>query len=197
MEINFKRIIKVIFVYLLLCTVLYLCIYKKSESHYDFDVSNNLQQMIEKSDTVVLGTVQENTGTWNMSRDLDDVSKDSEIYYTEGRLSLFQIDEVLKGTVTENRIMLTQRYSDNYSGTSKKDPLYVPLETGSSYILFLKYNEQFNLYYGTTEPYILSYQDGRLSILTRLTEIVKDYEIPIIPKSLDEIKRICENEGHD
>ena len=194
MKTSFKRFFTVLTVSVLLCSFLYISFNEKMESHSDYDVSSNLKEMIEKSDTIVLGRARESAGTWNMSRDLEDPSKESDTYYTEGRLLLFEIDEVLKGSVSENTITVTQRYSDNYSGSTKLDPLYIPLEEGSTYILFLEYSEQFDLYYGGAEPYIISCQDGRLSILTRLTEILKDYEMPVIPQSMEELKSICANE---
>ena len=156
----------------------------------DFDVTDTLTDLINKSDVIVVGKYISNVyDSWNMARSMEDISKEDRYHYSEGHLYKFDVEQVLKGKV-EQIITINIPYKRNgYINTSSGniseqgltddkillkeihsiDPLYIKPDVEKKYVLFLSYDSFFDYYYGSTEPYrIIIDDDNNLSIESNL-----------------------------
>ena len=163
----------------------------------DYSVYDNLQQMAASSDYIVMGYFDWNRAeSWNMSRDLEDPTKESTELYVEGVLYDFHICNVLKGEIPEEQITVNFPYRQEIKGEitnaqinkrgiiTKKateiDPysFMAPYEyyvnpflyNGDRFsILFLAYNEEFDLYFPCGVPYMVTAErDGTIHLRSDL-----------------------------
>ena len=128
---------------------------------YDYPVANDLSQMMNEAELIVIGSYASLESTWNMARDMDDITKEDSQNYVEGRLYNFNIQEVIKGNVNTESILVNHRYFEtvktvknnakiNGEGLILKeatessefkfdvyDPLFIEPNSKSTYMLFL------------------------------------------------------------
>jgi len=120
------------------------------------NITFNYEDGLNQADLVVIGHFESYKNSWNMARNIEDSSKESEDYYVEGKLYSFVIEEVIKGVCDSDTIEINQRYSDDYSGKVELDKYFIEVEYSQKYVLFLTYNEMFNHYYGVFNPFIFT-----------------------------------------
>ena len=66
------------------------------ELDFDREFSADLTKMSDTSNYVVIGKYEKLERTWNMRRDLNDITKEAADDYVEGRLYKFTITEVVQ-----------------------------------------------------------------------------------------------------
>lgn len=155
----------------------------------DYPVTSELDDMISEADMVVVGKYLNFDSKWNMARDPEDITKEDPENFVEGRLYQFKVDQVVKGADSSEIIKVNHRVSETLkveesdaviaaNGTVKKsatwesshevvnqDPLYIAPNIGSKYMVFLKYDEMQNNYYGAIEPFSIKFNDEDIAEL--------------------------------
>ena len=145
----------------------------------DYAIYNNLQQMIDGPSYIAIGHFGRlECETWNMNRDLEDPTKESEDLYVEGYRFKFHVLQSLKGEIPQETITVNIPHEFEIKGeitnaetnnrgeiikeATERDPYsfmvpyehYTPPGPGFFYVLFLNYNEDFDLYFPAGVPYM-------------------------------------------
>lgn len=127
---------------------------------------------VEEMDTaaalIVSGRYTEYLGTYNVTRDENDPTKESNDIYSEGRKYLFEVEEVLSGPLSENTIIIGKKVSDgvNLDGTNMQIPsvFFTEPTLNDTRVLFLDYDPSTGFYYSIGEPWEIAVaNDGSLS----------------------------------
>ncbi|WP_368645444.1 hypothetical protein AB4027_11455 [Alkalibacterium putridalgicola] len=150
----------------------------------DYPTTSELKEMVETADLVAIGDYENFDRSWNMSRDLEDIYKEDEDRYVEGRIYNFKVDEIIKGHVDSELIEINMRYSEiiefeesnsvvSPEGIIEKeatevtiheieviDPLYIEPELNRKYLVFLSKDDDFNNYYGSIEPFSIVFDEN-------------------------------------
>ena len=162
--------------------------------------------MSEMADYVVIGKYEKLDKTWNMSRDINDVTKESETNYVEGRLYKFTVTEVLKGGFIKNNILVNHRYLERFdyqvsgenASVNVQDYLYIEPEMGGTYMLFLSKDKDFGYYYGATEPFMVKIEDDKAVLQSNLIDNEGDFVSKVKASNGDEVEvRIGGNKIED
>lgn len=148
----------------------------------DYAVYHSLQEMVESPDYIVMGYFGwGRNDSWNMNRDLENPELENEDLYVEGVLYDFHVLDVLKGEIEEDLITVNFPYRQEIKGVlsdqevnaqgeitkeaTVKDP-YSFMVQYEYYVnpflynmdrvslLFLYYNEAFDLYFPSGVPYM-------------------------------------------
>ncbi|QKS57509.1 hypothetical protein HUB98_15140 [Paenibacillus barcinonensis] len=135
---------------------------------YDFPTTNDLEEMVHESDTIVIGEYQDGYETWNMLRDPNNSYKESAEGFVEGHLYDFKVENVIKGSVDSIDIKVNHRAAESLIIKNSEDDeqvtisdlLYIAPKTKSRYVLFLKQNKELNNYYGAIEPFSVTIEDN-------------------------------------
>ena len=143
----------------------------------DMPMPTDCAGMYNVADYVVVGRYGSMTGTMNASRDPQDISKESEDEYFENRIYEFFPCAVVKGNVDAERISISRPYSETREimtalgkdNLKTYDPFFYEPDTGKTYMLFLKYDKYFDLYYAAAEPFSIELsENGEASLVTNL-----------------------------
>ncbi|SDK88958.1 hypothetical protein [Alkalibacterium thalassium] len=146
----------------------------------DFPITEDLNHMETEADIIVKGKYTDFKESWNMSRDDDDLSKENKQAYVEGHIYNFTITEVVSGEAKNSAIQINHHYGRDYYIEEENDSvfivndLYKEPEINQEYILFLKYDENFDLYYGAIEPFSIKInKDQTVELYSPLTEEIE------------------------
>lgn len=149
----------------------------------NFPITEDLNQMNSEADIIVIGKYTNFKESWNMSRDDYDLTKEHEKSYVEGHIYNFSTTAVIRGEIIDSNILINHHYGrDHYIEEANENlfivnDLYKEPEMNEEYILFLKYDENFNLYYGAIEPFTIKInRDQTLELYTPLTEKIDNSE---------------------
>ncbi|MBE6730788.1 MAG: cardiolipin synthase [Ruminococcaceae bacterium] len=180
--------------------------------HYDYPVSLGAEEMAEMADFVVIGKYEKLEKTWNMRRDINDVTKESETDYVEGRLYRFTVSEVVKGDFTESSILVNHRYIERINLEKSdavidetgiivkpatkteiitlniQDSLYIEPEIGGTYMLFLSKDSNFGNYYGATEPFMVKIENDKAILQSNLIDKKGDFSSSVKARNGDLIE---------
>lgn len=133
---------------------------------YDAPSYRSLEDLTANAEYIVVGTYTSFEGTWNMSRDPEDISREAVDSYVEGRLYHFQVSSVLKGELSDPQIQVNLRYGEQvtFEGDSVfvTNPNYIEPTLDQTYILFLtkEQSQAFDGYYGTGCPFAIKLEDS-------------------------------------
>lgn len=133
---------------------------------YDTPSYRNLEDPAANADCIVVGTYTAFEGTWNMSRDPADISREASDSYVEGRLYRFQVCSALKGEVSEAQFSVNLRYGEQVTWGDDSffvtDPSYVEPALDQTYLLFLtrEQSQAFDGYYGTGSTFAVRLEDS-------------------------------------
>lgn len=164
-----------------------------NEIHISHDLltATDLSDMINNSDLIVLGTYEGFDSTWNMARDPNDLSEESDEAYIEGKIYNFNVEEVLMGEVENSKIKINHSYSETltveltsgdevvspegvlikeptsveYREIENKDPTFIEPNFNDRYIVFLQKGEINNIYMRAIEPYLIKFDENETAIL--------------------------------
>ena len=161
--------------------------------HTDYPVATSLEDMQRASTYILVGHFNGEYETWNMARNPENLSEEDEKNRVEGRLYQFEVEEVLRGDVTEETVAVNLTYSkaiesivsnaeiDEEGNITKEatesktynytvqDPLFIEPSTSDTYILFLLKNSQQNNFYGAIEPFRIRLEGDKAVLETNLT----------------------------
>ena len=137
----------------------------------NYQVVNGLDEMVNTTGVVVVGSFDKQIDTMNMRRDSKDITKENKVSYEEGRVYEFIVEEVLVGKVRDEKINIALAYSSEtviYDGNGDEvkvqlpNPLFKEPKRQQKYMLFLYKNNELNMYFKSCEPYRIEIQDGIL-----------------------------------
>ena len=165
----------------------------KTTQKYDVQAFTKPEDLLRASDLAVVGEFTENLGTWNQSRDPNDPSKESSSSIIEGELISFRVSEVLKGSLEGDTIVFTQTVRDNLSGKMTDFPLYVPVEYGKEYVLFLNYDPTAKVYFGGFYPYMAKVENGVLVNQTAKFEEFGGLDDAMKDLTVEKIRELAKN----
>lgn len=133
---------------------------------YDAPSYRSLGDLTANAEYIVVGTYTSFEGTWNMSRDPEDISREAIDSYVEGRLYHFQVSSILKGELSDSQIQVNLRYGEQIpfedDSVFVADPTYIEPTLDQTYILFLtrERSQAFDGYYGTGCPFAIKLEDN-------------------------------------
>lgn len=147
----------------------------------EMNLASDLSDMVNDADFIVLGSYEDFDKTWNVKRDPDDITKESETQYAEGNLYNFKIDEVLKGETDNETIKVSHTHTNNLEdeedeasadvgNAEYEDPTFIEPNFEDQYILFLAKDEKLNLYTSPIEPNIIKFEDDIAHLETNLLD---------------------------
>ncbi len=160
----------------------------------DIAMTDSLEGMIEPANFIVIGHYEELDSTVNLARNSNDISQEDSDIYIEGRIFRFKVDEVLKGELSRDTILVSHMYSmrgtvtvDNAvreNGITVKPatetqtytytalyPLYVEPELGATYVLFLSRETGQGYFIDATHPFIIKLdENGTASLQSGLLD---------------------------
>jgi len=115
---------------------------------HDYDASLNLDSLIDKSETIIVGRMVEQIDSINLLRNPSEPIQVDEERYAEGERILFDVSMVLKGEVESDKVAIvlhkTYSFLDENNKMSEMDlPTYNPPNFEDTMILFL--NESYEL----------------------------------------------------
>ena len=121
---------------------------------YDHDLSTSLEDMIKKSDYVLVATAKINS------------------FMGLNRNTVFSVEEVLKGEITAQTIEVSSAYfnienvNDYYGNVLFRNPLYVEPEINNTYLLFVNKESSLNreFYSPSTTPFMVKIEKGHLKL---------------------------------
>lgn len=155
---------------------------------YDYKTAEDLTDMVHESDYIVLGVYEKFDSTWNLARNPDDLSKESEEEYIEGKIYNFKVEEVLSGDIKAKNIQISHMYEETivveetsgdeeitpegilvkeptsvkYHEVKNPDPAFIEPNFGEKYIVFLSKDEINGVYMGSIEPYLIKVDENEL-----------------------------------
>lgn len=167
--------LRIMFVMLLICIagMLYWKHLYTGTLHISYDTPSygSLEDLTANADCIVIGTYTAFEGTWNMSRDPADISREATDSYVEGRLYRFQVSSVLKGEVSEDQITVNLWGGEQVTWGDDSflvtDPSYVEPALDQTYLLFLTSEQSpaFDGYYGTGSTFAVRLEDSGIAQL--------------------------------
>jgi hypothetical protein len=160
---------------------------------YDINGAADLATMIANATVIVIGSYEGFASSWNMARDPSDVRREDSENIVTGFLYHFLVEEVIKGSVTEDRILVNHRFSEemtitesnsrvsssgvvireaNFSNTltfTLNDPLFIEPVVAERHILFIRPAPILGNFFASVEPFQLRInQDESVTLLSNL-----------------------------
>lgn len=189
----------------------------------DYVVAENLEEMVENSETIVIGTFQKYKHSYNAERDPKNEQQESKESYSETKVYAFTVEESLKGKTNESTIEVSIPYTRELTGLKDEQGKelrfkipsigHVQPKLGKKYVLFLMKNEKANTYHAPFTPYMIEIEKNNKVVLTKpqshvetsfKTSEYNQYDISvegidiqndqISGKNLSELKREMKNE---
>jgi hypothetical protein len=155
----------------------------------DYPTAEELNEMVNSAEVVVVGEYMGFDSSWNMARNPNNISDEDEERYVEGRLYSFNVEDVLKGNLADETVLVNHKYSETRKMTESNavinaegiivteatvtneisftliDALYIEPEIGVKYVLFLAKDNNFGNYYGSVEPFIIKISDDNIAYI--------------------------------
>lgn len=178
----------------------------------DINEAFDIEDMYSTSDVIVIGTYTGFDSTWNTARNVDDITLEDEKFYSEGWIYDFEVAEVLKGNLGLGEIKVSHYYSNtfdveisdaivdelgiiiepateiNYYPVTVFNNLFVEPEIGGKYMLFLRYNNELDMHFGSIEPFSIKFDErNRAMIQQNISEV---YDTTVIQIESGEAKVI-------
>lgn len=130
----------------------------------EYPAFSSLAEMDDASTLVVYGKWGDFLGTYNVTRDEQDPSLESQDTYSEGRKYAFDVQQVLSGDLDAESITVGMKASDgvNFDGVELQVPsqyFYEPA-SGEERVLFLQFDEATGLYYAAGTPWEIAVDQG-------------------------------------
>lgn len=128
----------------------------------------SVEEMDTAATLIVSGHYTEYLGTYNVTRDESDPTKENADIYSEGRKYTFEVEEVLSGSLSENTITIGKKVSDgvNLDDIDMQIPsaFFTEPVLNDARVLFLNYDTATGFYYSIGEPWEIAVaNDGSLS----------------------------------
>jgi hypothetical protein len=188
--------------------------------HRDYPVANGLSEMVNSAELIVVGKYMGFESSWNMARNPGNISEEDSERYVEGHLYFFKIDEILKGNAEYDEILVNHKYSESIQATESNavineqgiiiseatetneisftfiDKLYIEPEIGATYVLFLKYDEDFDDYYGAAEPFIIKIDNDIAHLQSNLVDSEGEIEQEAIIDGTDRTITVSQYSDH-
>lgn len=127
----------------------------------DYSIYNNADDLVKDSACVVEGRYTGFLSTWNIERMYTDPTREDPNAYSEGRKYSFSVSRVLKGENIPKEIEISKTYStqSTYCADDGEEIIfqmpaqhYVEPQIGETYLLFLHYSRDNDVYYTIGEP---------------------------------------------
>ena len=122
----------------------------------DYSIYDNVNDLVKDSAYVVEGQYTDFLSVWNIERMYTDPTKEDPNAYSEGRKYSFSVSRVLKGENLPKEIEITKTYStqSTYCADDGEEIIfqmpaqhYVEPQIGETYLLFLYYSRENDVYY--------------------------------------------------
>lgn len=144
----------------------------------DVIVAQGLKDMTKRAPLIVVGHYIKYVKSVNAARNLENPAEPAKDVYDEAKIYEFKVDQVLKGTIATDHILIHKVYSQEIKDLKDEDghPLDVRVpnstflkpEMGKKYILFLdKYPYMKNTYSGSFANYEINFDDQDKAILKK------------------------------
>ncbi|MEQ6391321.1 hypothetical protein RZN22_18780 [Bacillaceae bacterium S4-13-58] len=151
----------------------------------DYPISESIREMVDNSDLVVMGQFKNMDSKWNMARNPNNIQEPDSNLYVEGHMYNFKVEKTITGKLNNEEIKVNIKYStertykdDDRSEFQAKtiDPLYIEPELNANYILFLNYDENFDNYYGSSEPFLILIEKNNIAkLISNTVNPIKSY----------------------
>ncbi|HCG99409.1 MAG: hypothetical protein A2074_07050 [Candidatus Aquicultor primus] len=121
---------------------------------------SSLKELSDNAEVIVIGTVRAQLQTYNLSRDLQDPSKENTEFVVLGTDYEVGVDRYLKGA-GNRKIIMTQEGGELDGKTQLMDAR-TPIHIGTTYILFLiKVSDKYRF---GAEPYKFKISGGKVTV---------------------------------
>ena len=103
-----------------------------------FVAARSLDELVERSDVVLVGTVEREAGTRNLARDPKDLTREDPTYRVLGQDYLVAVQSRVKGNPPIQVTITVARSRGTQATGIRDDPDFIPLRSGQLYVLFLR-----------------------------------------------------------
>lgn len=143
----------------------------------DYAVAENLSDMVENAETIVIGSFQKYSHSFNAERNPKNENEESKESYSETKVYEFEVEETLKGNSPRSSIQVSIPYSKELTGLIDEQGqeirfrvpslAHVQPKIGKKYVLFLIKNERTNMYQAPFTPYMIEIKDDNKVVLQK------------------------------
>lgn len=152
----------------------------------EFIVVDDIQEAKENSKIIVKGNFESFDKEWNMCRDDNDLSKENSNSQILGKIYNFKINELINGDLDVKNIKINIEYStrvfyndngilheeeivnsDHVNYIDVDSPKYIEPDFDKEYILYLNYDEFFDLYSSAFQPYMIEVNNNKLNLMIK------------------------------
>jgi hypothetical protein len=148
----------------------------------DYPIASTIENLATSSDIIVIGEYKNFVKTWNMARDINDITKEASDISVLGDIYDFDVTKSLKGDIKNNSVIPVNIQRKNRDTIDEK---YIAPELNKKIVLFLKKDANFGVYYATMEPFqfeILSntslsgdYEDSDIKVKSNLKSVIDNF----------------------
>lgn len=135
-------------------------------THKDYPIAATLESLVSAADVIVIGEYKKFNKTWNMARDINDITKEDLNTSILGDIYDFNVTRSLKGELKHNSMISVNIRRTNMITAEDKtlppniqrskpiiDERYIAPELNKKVVLFLKKDVNFGVYYAAMEPF--------------------------------------------
>lgn len=154
----------------------------KVVTNNDFPTASTIESLAVSSDIIAIGEYKNFVKTWNMARDINDITKEASDISVLGDIYDFNVTKSLKGDIKNNSIIQVNIQRKNIDTIDER---YITPELNKKVVLFLKKDRNFGIYYASMEPFqfeILgktslagSYEDSDIKVKSNLKSVINDF----------------------
>lgn len=103
-----------------------------------FVSATSLDELVDKSEVVAIGTVERELGARNLARDVNDLTREDPRLQIVGQDYAIRVQSAFKGGVSGEVVVTLARARAAVGTTPRDDEDFLPLEVGQTYALFLR-----------------------------------------------------------
>lgn len=151
-----------------------------------YPIADNFNSLIGETDVIVKGSFYAFDSKWNMARNPENIQEEDPNLLVEGLLYKFEVNEFIAGE-GNNDILVNLEYSF----ADKLSEYFMEPDFGKEVILFLKFNKDFDHYYGVMEPFRFEVDGENIKVKTNIKKIENNFKDKATKESLkDKVKKI-------
>ncbi|HEU4962563.1 MAG TPA: hypothetical protein VFV52_01700 [Bacilli bacterium] len=158
-------------------------------SHADIPVYADLAKLTSDADAVVIGTVSNIEGSRNLARDPNNPAKEDPNILIEGVDYRVHVQEYIKGAGTKSLLITeTKQKRMGKDAPMVSEEGYMELESGSTYVFFVKKSPTSGRYYGVGQPFIFEVTEGQVQAKGKNPEWTKPFKPKDLTTFIEDVK---------
>jgi hypothetical protein len=149
----------------------------------------NMKDLLQASDLVFQGTVEGVYSKRNLARNPQNPSEEDPNIYVEGIDYNVKVNEILKGQADSNVLVTEQKQMQLGKDQSMvQDEHYLGLDSGHTYIFFVKKSNTTGRYYSVGDPFFFEIENNKAMLKTTEKGLLNNFKVEDVNLFKKEIK---------